>query len=135
MRLQVLVLPTSEVLNANREIFAALPGAGIPLITMTQYLLDSLVLGDAQPLTCQELLEGWREYASQVVPMNERVVELLTSDAFGRAFYALYRALHDVQEALLTPSTQGWITSIHHRGWQGQDLVVERELCDFTGSG
>lgn len=129
MRLQTLVVSTREVLQAHREIFTALPQAGVPLLVLVQHALDCLAHGAENPLSSQELLESWRAYAVEVIPEDERVMELLASDAFCRAFYALYRTLHDLQTLLLTSSEGSYgIGELRHLGWSGEDLLLERTL-------
>ena len=128
MRHQLIVLPTGEAVRTNRAVFEALPAAGVPLMVLTQFILDCLAVGEPEPLDRSSLLEGWAEYAQASIHIDERIIQILTSDAFCDAFYALYMAMHRLQEMMLTPNVPGFITTLHHHDWQGQDLVVSRDI-------
>jgi hypothetical protein len=136
MAAQLMILPTGEVVRANRRRFSELLAAGLPLMVMTHFLLDTIMMGEVEGLTERELMDGWRGFLYDSQFMNERLEPLVEDPGFSSALYALYQSMHCLQELLLTvPRGSGFLSGVVQQGWNGDDMVIAREISSIGGRG
>lgn len=130
MSAQAIILPTGEVMRTNRELFSRLPAAGLPMMMLIQYLLNAISHGEPERYTERRLMDEWVQHLHLHGLMNERMESLMAEPAFTPAVYALYCAMHELQELMLTAPRDrgGFVTSLVHQGWTGGDVVVMREI-------
>lgn len=108
-------------------------------MVLTQYLVDLLASGEAEPFSKEELLSGWSHFLVDQNLLTERLNVFMSMPAFADAVYALYESMQAVQELMLTAPrmpgerSKGFLSALVHQGWIAQDMVVAREITSWRG--